>query len=55
MVTLALRITAEVKDGSKLTTEDSSIIGKAAAYAAAHGYIKITATSPGHTTWTTAR
>ena len=55
METLALRISDSVKDGSKLTTENSSIHGKAAALAAYHGEIVATDTSPGHTTWTTAR
>ena len=55
MVTLALKVYAETSAGSKITTENDSIIGKAAAYAAANGYIKISATSPGHTTWIAAR
>ena len=51
METLALRISDSVKDGSKLTVENASIIGKAAALAHYNGNLTITATSPGHTTY----
>ena len=55
MVTLALKVYAATSDGQKITTENDSVIGKAAAMAAASGYIKISATSPGHITWMSAR
>ena len=52
METLALRIVNTVADGSKLTVENETIIGKAAALAYAMGYLTVTATSPSHTTYT---
>jgi len=52
METLALRIVNSVADGSKLTVENESVWGKAAALAVAYGYLTVTATSPSHTTYT---
>jgi hypothetical protein len=54
METLALRIYNESKDG-KITIENSSVFGKAAALALELGYIKITDVSPGHTSYVAAR
>ena len=55
METLALRIFNETKDGKKITIENETIFGKAAMLAVAYGYIRMTATSPGHTTYVSAR
>jgi hypothetical protein len=54
METLALKVYAESKNG-KITIENGTIFGKAAALAVAMGYIRVTDTSPGHTSYVAAR
>ena len=55
METLALRIFKSTENGAKITIENDTVFGKAAALAVAYGYIKMVATSPGHTTYAAAR
>lgn len=55
MEALALKVYKSVTDGSKVTVENASIIGKAAMLAEQMGYIKAVAVSPGHTTFVAAR